>query len=167
MLNRSRFSLFFLASFQKRRIISRVLPQHSIALEAKDMFDRAVKKVTIMTDSYQATVKAVEIVFQRQHSLNIQIVGRLIQQQDVWSAHQDSQEREPSALTTRELCDRRILHRTRAEKLLKHLTRGNKLSVRRFDPFRNFTTIIYDSLRFIQCTVLLIVVSEANCLATF
>src|SRR5205085_10060476 len=77
------------------------------------------------------------------------------------------EEREPPALTIRTLCGRRRRHRTRQENLLKHLTRGNKLCVRRFHPFGNFTNIVYDSLRFIQCTVLLIVLSEANCLAYF
>ena len=42
--------LFTLASFQKGGIIARILAHVAIVLKAKDMLDRAVKKIAIMAD---------------------------------------------------------------------------------------------------------------------
>ena len=78
------------------------------------------------------TRKAVQIVLQDPQSLDIQIVGGLVQYQHVRRAHQHPQEVEPPLFSAGKLTHRRVLHVSVKKELLAHVRRAD-IAVRRPD----------------------------------
>src|SRR5215213_8689936 len=119
-------SLFLPVCFEKRGVVAGILTQAAFALEADDVLNRAVEEVTVVTDDDQVAGEAVQIVFEGDEGLNVEVVRRLVQQQEVRRAHQHAQEVEPPALAAREFCYRRVLRRAVEQEPFEHLSRGDE-----------------------------------------
>ena len=76
-----------------RRLIVRksalVLLKLSISLEGKNPADHAVKEIPVMGYRDDDPLKAVKIVFQDHQRLDIKVIRRLIQNQDIRCTHED------------------------------------------------------------------------------
>ena len=74
-----------------------------------------------MADHNQTALEIVKKFFQHAQGLNIEIVGRLIQDQHIRLVDQRTQEIKAAAFTTAQAADAAILHVARKEKPLQHL----------------------------------------------
>ena len=76
-----------------RRLIVRksalVLLKLSISLEGKNPADHAVKEIPVMGYRDDDPLKAVKIVFQDHQRLDIKVIRRLVQNQDIRCTHED------------------------------------------------------------------------------
>ena len=85
--------------------------------------------------------KGVQIVLQHTEGLNIQIVGRLVQQQHVGGGGQDGQQEEPPLLAAGQLADGAPLRLCRKEELLQQLG-GGEHSLPRLDAVADLLHIV-------------------------
>ena len=67
------------------------------------MLHHLVHKVAVVRDDDHAAREFEEEVFQDIEGEDVQVVGRLIQDQEVGVAHQDHQQKQAAALTTTQL----------------------------------------------------------------
>ena len=94
-----------------------------------------------MRDDDHGALKALEIVFQDLERRDIQVVGRLVEQQHVRRGHQHARQIQPPLFAARQALHRRILHVRREEELLEHLG-GGEASVGRLHVFRDVAHVI-------------------------
>jgi len=77
-------------------------------------------------DDDDDTKEVVEVVFEDLQCLDVKIVGRLVEKQDIRLAHQDQQKLEPSPLPSGQIADLCPLHLLVEEELLAHLGGGDE-----------------------------------------
>ena len=66
-------------------------------------------------------LEMIQIILQNRQRADIQVVGRLVEQKDVWRAHQDMEQIESAPLAARQLADQRVLHMGREQEPFQHL----------------------------------------------
>ena len=83
-------------------IVFRVVPvepdRPAVALEREDVSGNAIQKPAIVTDDDRASGEVEKGIFQGAHGVHVQVVGRLIQEQDVGSRLEHPGEVHPIAL---------------------------------------------------------------------
>ncbi len=94
----------------ERLVIAGILDQPSAlrgdGLDLDDPADDRVEQVAVVADhQYRAAVLVLEEALEPDPALDIQVVGRLVEQQDVGLGEQDLREREPRALPSRQPFD--------------------------------------------------------------
>jgi hypothetical protein len=78
------------------RIIARVAPQ-LLLVDVHDRRDNAVEKIAVMRHDHQRASVALEPFLEPDDGIEIEVVGRLIEQQQVGGAHQRLREVEAHA----------------------------------------------------------------------
>jgi hypothetical protein len=87
-------------------------PDHlRIALERQDMCGDAIEEPAIMADDHRAAGEHQQRLFQRAQGLDVQIIGRLVQEQQIAAALEHLGQMHPVALTAREIADALLLIR--------------------------------------------------------
>ena len=80
-----------------------LVPHHlAVALEGEDVGGDAVEKPAVVADDHRAAGKAQQRLFQRAQRIDVQIVGRLVEQQEVAAALQQLGQVQPVALAAGE-----------------------------------------------------------------
>ena len=100
------------------------------------------------------TVKALQIMLQYGQRFNIQIIGRLVQQQDIRCAHQHTEQIQSAPFTTGQAADAGPLGFTGKQKGFQHLCRRQG-TIRCAYGFRNITDKGNDLLIFIHMPAVL------------
>ena len=87
------------------------LPQQgTAAVEGKDPGHDPVQKITVVGDRDDYAREMVQIILQNLQGLDIQVIGRFIQDQDIRILHQDTEQTQPPLFAAGQLADRRVLH---------------------------------------------------------
>ena len=77
--------------------------------DVDDAIDHAIEKLTVMRDQQQRARIIAQPLFQPQDGIEVQVIGRLVQQQQVGAAHQGLGQIEPYPPTARELAHGTLL----------------------------------------------------------
>jgi hypothetical protein len=80
----------------------------SVALERERARDDVVEKRAIVTDEEQRSRPLDELFFEQFERLEIEIVGRLVENQDVGRPGQQARQKQPVSFAAREGLDRRL-----------------------------------------------------------
>ncbi len=80
-------------------------------VEVDDPVDHAVEKIAVVRDEQQRSRIAREPVLEPQHGVEIEVIGGLVEQQEVRAAHQGLREIEPHSPAAREPGDRTLVGR--------------------------------------------------------
>ena len=83
----------------------------------------ALDQVPVVRDDHHGARPAVEQIFELLKRVDVEIVGRLVEKQDVGLGHEDTRQLQTSALTTGEITDWGALTRRREAQPLSQLTR--------------------------------------------
>jgi hypothetical protein len=81
----------------------------AVALEGEDMGRDAVEEPAIMADDHGAAGEVLQRLFQRTQRVDVEVVGRLVEQQDVGAGLQHLGEVHAVALAARERADLLLL----------------------------------------------------------
>ncbi len=115
------------ASRPRRARYSSIPPGRCVIFPSPEQRDDRVAhplhQVTVVADHDERARPAVEQVFQPGERVDVQVVGRLVQQQHVGLGHQEPGELQPPPLAAGELPDRRPLPRRREPQPLQHRRR--------------------------------------------
>ena len=76
------------------RVVARIDP-HPVVLEMSDRIDRRIEKIAVVGNQQQRAGILLEPVLQPEHRIQIQVIGRFVEQQQVGTAHQRLCEVEP------------------------------------------------------------------------
>src|SRR5205085_7436681 len=77
----------------------------AVALEREDVGREAVEEEAVVADDHRAAGEILERVLKRTQSLNVEVVGRLVEQQDVAAVLEHLGEMNPVAFAARQLAD--------------------------------------------------------------
>ena len=111
-----------------------------------------------MGDNDHHAGKMIEIIFQDLQGLDIQIVGRFVQDQDIRVLHQDPQQIQPPLFPAGQLADGGVLLVAVEQEALAHGGGGDQ-TFRGADEFRPFFDIVDHTERFVESFVFLAEVS--------
>mmetsp|Transcript_9665 Transcript_9665/g.39370 ORF Transcript_9665/g.39370 Transcript_9665/m.39370 type:complete len:205 (-) Transcript_9665:497-1111(-) len=75
------------------------------AVQLEDPAGHVIEEVAVVRDRHHGAREAVEVVLQPGHRLCIEVVGRLVQQQQVWLRNQRLAQRHPARLASGEVVD--------------------------------------------------------------
>ena len=114
-----------------------------------------------MRDSQHDTGEMVQIILQNPQRADVEVVCRLVQNQEVRRAHQNPEQIEPSLLSAGQLADRRVLHGRRKQEPVAHI-RGRDKPVRGPDIFRRAAHIVNDALGFVQRLIFLAEIADLH-----
>lgn len=78
-----------LGPFEIFSVVAAVALNLALTMEDQQIISHLVQKVAVVRNRNDRSSEIVQIVFQYRQRANVQIVGRLIQKQDVWLLHQD------------------------------------------------------------------------------
>src|SRR6185436_3416534 len=113
-----------------------------VSFEAKDALNNPVEEISVVTYHNQAASEGVEILFKPNKRLNVEIIRRLVQHQQVGRAHQHSKQVQAPLLAARETRDQIVLHSGLKEELLEHLASRDLLPVGRLYSFSDFADVV-------------------------
>ena len=136
------------------RVPALALPEGPVLLEGEDSRHDAVEEVPVVGDDDDDAGEVVEIVLEHLESLDIEIVRRLIEDQDIRGAHQDLEKAEPALLPAGELPDERVLHFRVEEKALAH-DGGRRQPVLRADVLRRVADEVDDARALVEGLIFL------------
>ena len=100
-------------------------PDLSIRLHGKDPPDHPVQKVPVVGDGHHRAGEGLQVILQHRERLQVQVVGGLVQQQDVGGGGQDGEQIEPPLLSAGELPDGAPLDRRGEQELFQQLGGGD------------------------------------------
>ncbi|MNE31026.1 hypothetical protein D3C80_1245710 [compost metagenome] len=135
-------------------IIADMQPDGAV-LERDQLINGAVEEITVMRYRENYTGELIQIIFQYRQRTDIQVICRLIQQQHIGRAHENTQQVQPSFFAAGQLGDWCPLHRRREQETFQHLTGGNHATVGSADDFRFFFYIFNNPHRIIHILMLL------------
>ena len=82
-------------------IAALILTDRAAALKGEDPAHYAVKEIPVMRYRNHDPLEMIKIILQNRQRADIQVVGRLVEQKDVWRAHQDMEQIESAPLAAR------------------------------------------------------------------
>ncbi len=87
-------SFFLLVFFIKTvlRVVAREVAHHAISIKYEEMIHQPVHKITVVRNDEQAALELAEEILQHRQCWQVEIVGGLIQYQEVWIAEEDAQQ---------------------------------------------------------------------------
>ncbi len=101
----------FALLLKPRRIIT--FPWYALStVELKNPASHIVQEVSIMSDSYNSTLVLAQVLLQPLYRLRIKVIGRLVQQKNVWLAKKQTAQCNTSSLASRKSANRSIRRRT-------------------------------------------------------
>lgn len=118
-----------------------------------------------MGDDDHRAGPAVEEVLQLGQGLDVEVVGRLVEEQDVGLVHQQAQDLQPSPLAAGEVADRRPLLLLGEPELLAQLTGGHLAALAEVDAVADALDGLQDAQRGVEFADLLGEVSQPDGLA--
>ena len=80
-----------------------------------------IQKIAVMRYREHDAREGFQIIFQNGQRFYVQVVGRLVEQQDVGRFHQHRQQIQTALFTARQLTDELVLQVTRKQELFQHL----------------------------------------------
>lgn len=99
-----------------------------------DAVGGALDEVAVVADDDEGAGPAVEDVFQLGQGLDVQVVRRLVEEEDVGLVHQEAEDLQAAALTAGEVADRRPLLLLGEAELLAELAGGHLAALAQVDP---------------------------------
>ena len=97
----------FLLGLEVRRVVA-LVGVGLAAVELEDPLGDVVEEVPVVGDRQDGARVALEVALQPLHRLGVEVVGGLVEEQQVGLLEQQLAERDPAALTTREVVDERV-----------------------------------------------------------
>ena len=134
--------------------VSGIAPDVSAVADLKHRLRQPVQEKAIVGDRQNGAGEPLEIILQNRERCDVQVVGRLVQQQHIGCRHQNGEQIQPPALTAGEPADGHGLQVSRKEEPLHHLV-GGKGPLVRLDFICNVVDEIVDPLVQIQLPALL------------
>ena len=102
-------------------IVARKILHLALPFEHQQMVDHLIHEIAIVAHDDDTTGKILQIFLQHLQRLNIEVVGRLVQHQEVGIAHQNGAKIEFAPLTAAELVNEIVLLLRGEEKILQKL----------------------------------------------
>ena len=102
-------------------VVARIILEFAIALHHEQMIDHLVHEISVMAYHDHATSEVGEIFLKHIECHDVEIVGRLIEDEEVGRTHQHCAEIEPALLTSRQFIHIVILFLRREEEVLEEL----------------------------------------------
>ena len=102
------------------------VPQPPVAQQRNRAVAHPLEEVPVVRDDDQRPRPAVQEVLQRGQRVDVEVVGRLVEQQHVRLGHEQSQQLQSAALATGQLADRRPLRVPHEAEPLAHLGRRDR-----------------------------------------
>ena len=127
-------------------VVAGIFADIAPGLEAENVLDRSVKKIAVVADDDKCSGEIVKIFFERDQRRDVEIVGRLIEQQYIRRTHQNSQQVKPPPLAARKISDDGILGGRREQKSFEHFARRYLHAVVRRDIFGDIADVVDDTL---------------------
>ena len=113
----------------------------SALFEGENPAHRPVEKIPVMGNDDDDPLKMIQIILKHCQCCDVEVVGRLIQNENIGRAHQHPQQIQPPFFPTGKAPDLRILLASFKQKALQHLRRRHA-SLRRRHKFRNLTDVV-------------------------
>ena len=85
------------------RVITVIEEDFAVAFESQNVRRHTVKEPAIMTDHHHATDKAFHAVFKRTHRVDVDVIGRLIEQDDIGALLQHARQMHAITLSARKI----------------------------------------------------------------
>ena len=85
-----------------RRVITVVEEDFAVAFKGQDVRGHAVKEPAIMADHHHATNETLHAIFQGTHGVDVDVIGRFIQQDDIGAFLQHARQMHAIALAARQ-----------------------------------------------------------------
>src|SRR5205807_6590591 len=89
-------------------VIPHVVSEHALAFESKDRRANAIKKITIVAHHDHAAAEGDERFFEQAQRTEIEIVRRLVEDENIAAALEDFREQHATSFATAELIDFRV-----------------------------------------------------------
>ena len=127
------------------------------------MRDDAIHKIAVVRDGNHRAGEAVKIILENCKRFHVEVVRRLVEEEDIRRLHQDVEQLQAAALSAGETGDFRVLQGGGEQEALEHL-RGRNRAFRRFDAFGGVADEVNDALRRIELLALLTEEADFHCL---
>ena len=127
------------------------------------MRDDAIHKIAVVRDGNHRAGEAVKIILENCKRFHVEVVRRLVEEEDIRRLHQDVEQLQAAALSAGETGDFRVLQGGGEQEALEHL-RGRHRAFRRFDAFGGVADEVNDALRRIELLALLTEEADFHCL---
>ena len=124
-----------------------------------------VHEVAVVADDDDASLEALQIFFEHLQSNDVEVVGGLVQHEEVGVAHQHRTEVEAAAFASAQLVDIAVLRLGREEEVLEELRGGEPLAVAQFDNFSDVLHHVDDLHLLVELKPVLRIVAETDGLA--
>ena len=136
----------FLALFEVGAVIAMInFKQRS---HFPDDMHHMVEKITVVRYQHHRPSKIAQVIFQPLNGLNIQVIGRFIQQKQFWFRQQQPRQHRAGALTTGELTQRTLIIRRGKPQTAQHLIHQylKRIAPQPFKFILQFAIVSYQSI---------------------
>ena len=140
-------------------IITGEIFNDSVPFESKNPVDHFIGEKTVVGYDQQTTFEAFQILFQYIQRDDIQIIGWLVQDQEIRIAHQYGKQIQSSSFPSAQLFDQGILLFVGEHEIFQELRSGHNSPVAQIDAFGNVFYDIDHPVRFIESDTGLFVVA--------
>ena len=134
-------------------------------VEHKQMIYHLIHEVTVVRNHYHAPLKVLKVFFKHLEGYDIEVVGRLVEHQEVGIAHQHRAQIQTAALTSAQLIHIAMLGFGSEEEMLQKLGGGEALSVSELYHFGYVLHHVNHLHLLVKLQSLLRIVTEAHGLA--
>ena len=138
-----------------------ILADPAIALEGEDAVHDTVEEVAIMGYRDDDPVEVIEIILEDRHRTDIEVVRRLIEDEDIRLGHEDAEQIEATLLAAAQLLDLHILHGRWEQEAVEHVARTDE-TVHGVHVLADGGHRIDDALISIERLVLLTEITDAH-----
>ena len=102
-------------------VVAREIADVALSFEYQQMVYHFVHEVAVVAHHDDTSLEVLQVFFQHLQSHDVQVVGRLVQHQEVWVSHQYRTEVQPAAFSPAQLVHIAVLRFGRKEEMLQEL----------------------------------------------
>ena len=129
------------------------------------MVDDLVHEIAVVADDDDAAVEILEVLLENLQGIDVEVVGRFVEDEEVGALHQHGAEIEPALLASRELVDVVLLLQGREHEVLEELHGRQTSAASEVDVFGYLADGVDDLHLLVELHAVLTVVAEADGLA--
>ena len=144
------------------RIVAGKIADVSLPVEHQQVVHHLIHEVAIVAHHNHTSLEVLQVLFQYVQRNDVQVVGRLVQNQEIRIAHQHRTQIKTAALATAQLIDIAVLCFRRKEEMLQKLRCRQTLAVTQLYHFRDVLHHIDDFHLLIKLQTLLRIIAETD-----
>ena len=141
-----------------------VLADPTVTLEGEDAVHDTVEEVAVVGYRNHDAVEVVEVILEDGHRTDIEVVCRLVEDEDIRLGHKDAKQVEATLLAAAQLLDLHVLHGRREQEAVEHVARADE-TIHGVHVLTDGGHRIDDTLISIKCLILLAEIADPHSLA--